>query len=80
LRRGRERERSPQRASNIGCAKAQVHEATLCADSPRLVDELRSDVTRLNMRPAELVRAMGEANPLALECTSQGTSVPAEPD
>ena len=40
----------------------------LCADSQRLLDEIQSDVKRLNALRPELERAMGEADPAALEC------------
>ena len=40
----------------------------VCADSHRLLDEIQSDVNRLNALRPELERAMAEADPTALEC------------
>ncbi|MBN9159959.1 MAG: hypothetical protein J0I07_03260 [Myxococcales bacterium] len=51
--------------------------ALFCADSQRLVDEIRSDVKRLNARAGELERAMGEANPFELECLPDDASLSA---
>lgn len=49
--------------------------ALFCADSQRLVDDIQSDVKRLNARAGELERAMGEANPLELECLPDDASL-----
>jgi len=49
--------------------------ARFCADSERLVSDIRADIKRLNADPAELERAMGAADPLALECLPDGTSL-----
>lgn len=48
-----------------------------CTDSQRLLDEIRNDVKRLNARRLELERAMGEADPTALECS--GDEAPGAP-
>jgi hypothetical protein len=49
--------------------------ARFCADSQRLVEETRSDVKRLQGDGAELARVMAEADPLALECFPEGTTL-----
>ncbi|HET7541104.1 MAG TPA: hypothetical protein VFK05_14600 [Polyangiaceae bacterium] len=49
--------------------------ALFCADSARLVNDIRGDIRRLNAEPTELERAMAAADPLALECFPSGTSV-----
>jgi hypothetical protein len=49
--------------------------ALFCADSQRLVDEIQSDVKRLNAQGPELERAIGEANPLELECLPDDASI-----
>ena len=49
--------------------------AQFCADSEQLVSDIQNEVKRLNSGPAELERAMGEANPQALECFPPDTSI-----
>lgn len=50
-------------------------EALFCTDSDRLLQDVQADVKRLNGRAAELEGAMGEADPLALECFSDDSAV-----
>jgi hypothetical protein len=49
--------------------------AQFCADSAQLVSDIQDEVKRLNSEPAELERAMGEANPQALECFPPDTPI-----
>ncbi len=49
--------------------------ARFCTDSGQILADVRNDVARLNANPAELERAMREADPLALECSLDGASV-----
>ncbi len=48
--------------------------AQFCADSAQLVSAIQNEVKRLNAEPAELERALGEANPQALACFPPDTS------
>jgi hypothetical protein len=48
--------------------------ARFCTDSGQLLGDVQNDVARLNANPEDLERAMGEADPLALECVQNGAS------